>query len=148
MAANLPIIPGYLGARAVVGYDKEGGYLDTPRESNFNDLERKSYRLKLNGKPTEKLTLGASYWGARDDYGGPSTGNDDYKNSSILDQHIASRFDAYELKIAYALSGYSISIPAVTWTTRTSTDSTSPLLSPFRFCLEQGYILTYCRMSC
>ena len=109
MAVNVPVIDGKLAVRAVLGYENDSGYIDTPIKNGVNDEELRNYRLKINAAPTDEVSLGLSYWGERDNYGAPNTGDDNYKNSSIHNQPIETGFDAYSFKVGYDASGYSLS---------------------------------------
>jgi len=53
--------------------------------------------------------MGLSYWGSRDRYGGPNTAGDNGKNSNVYNQTTDTGFDAYDLKLGYGFSGYTLS---------------------------------------
>jgi outer membrane receptor protein involved in Fe transport len=109
MAVNVPLIDGKLAARAVVGYEDNSGWIDTPIQKGINDEILRNFRLKINAQPTDDLSIRLSYWGTRDNWGGPSNGNDDYKNTSLNAQPIQTDFDAYGVRVGYDFSGYSLS---------------------------------------
>jgi len=108
-AINVPIIPGKLAIRAIVGYENDSGWIDAPNKNNINDAELRNYRLKVNAQPTEDLSIGLSSWNSRDNYGAPSIGYTFDKSSALLNQPIVTDFDAYGLKLGYQFSGYTIS---------------------------------------
>jgi len=106
---NVPIVEGALAARAVLGYEKDNGWIDQPNKRNVNDAELRNYRLKLNAQPLDELTIGLSAWSSRDRYGAPSFGYAFDKSSAVLDQPQSTDFDAYGLKIGYRAPWFSIS---------------------------------------
>jgi outer membrane receptor protein involved in Fe transport len=108
-AINVPIIPGKLAVRAIVGYENDSGWIDAPNKNNINDAELRNYRLKVNAQPIEDLSIGLSTWNSRDNYGAPSIGYTFDKTSALLNQPIVTDFDAYGLKVGYQFSGYTIS---------------------------------------
>jgi iron complex outermembrane receptor protein len=109
VAVNVPLIDDKLAARAVIGYENDSGWIDTPIKRRVNDAERRNYRLKINAQPTDEFSIGLSWWGMRDSYGAPNAAGDNYRNSSVLNQLITTDFDAYALKFGYGFSGYSLS---------------------------------------
>jgi outer membrane receptor protein involved in Fe transport len=109
VAVNVPIVEGKVAARAVVGYEHDSGWIDTPLKNDVNDAELRNYRLKINAEPTDQVSIGLSLWSARDKYGAPSTAGDNGKNASVLNQPIKTDFDAYAVKLGYSFSGYSLS---------------------------------------
>jgi iron complex outermembrane recepter protein len=109
MALNAPIIPGVLGARAVIGYEDEPGWINSPVQKDFNDEHVLNMRLKLNAQPTDGLTIGLSGWSSRDTYGGPSVGNQPAFNDSTFAQPIHNDYDTGALKVAYDSSAFSVS---------------------------------------
>jgi iron complex outermembrane recepter protein len=108
LAINVPLVDGKVAARAVLGYEDNGGWINSPVASGINNEDRENFRLKINGQLTDSLSIGLSYWGSRDRWGAPSTGNDDYLNSSVNKQSVETDFDAYGLKVAYDFSGYTL----------------------------------------
>lgn len=109
MALNVPLVQGKLAARAVVGYQTFSGWIDKPNHKDANDAEIKNFRLKISGQATERLSVGLSAWLSRSDYGAPSQGDDQGRNSSLIDEPIATDYDAFGLKIGYDAPTFSIS---------------------------------------
>jgi outer membrane receptor protein involved in Fe transport len=109
MAVNVPIVEGKLGVRAVAGYGYDSGWIDSPRVDNINDSRVHNYRVKVSAQPTDGLSIGLSAWKSRDAYGAPPTGNERDFNDETLDQSIHSGFDAYNMKLGYDGSVFSIS---------------------------------------
>ncbi len=107
-ALNVPLIEGKLAARAVVGYQELGGWVDRPDEKDANDGEIRSLRLKINAQPVDGLSLGLSAWQSRVDVGGPSVSDDNQQRQAIYDEAISNDYDAYGLKMSYQASGFSI----------------------------------------
>ena len=108
MAVNVPIIDGVLAARAVLGYDKESGWIDTPNARDVNDAEIKNARLKINAQPVDNLSIGLSAWISRADYGAPSIGNSHDFNTATLPQPVTTDFDAYGLKVGYNFQDFTV----------------------------------------
>lgn len=108
LAISVPIIPGKLAARAVVGYQNLSGWIDKPNASQVNDAELRSTRLKVNAQPTEQLSIALSGWLSRSDYGAPSGGDDNRRRSSTIGEPIAADFNAYGLKVAYEFNGFTV----------------------------------------
>jgi iron complex outermembrane recepter protein len=105
-AINVPLVAGKLGARATVGYADLGGYIDQPAigRTNANSSELKSLRLKINAKPVDNLSVELMTWFNRDDFGAPSTGNEQLINVGTIDQPISRDYDALGLVADYAFS--------------------------------------------
>jgi outer membrane receptor protein involved in Fe transport len=108
-AVNAPIVPGKVAVRGVLGYSDLGGWIDSPVAEDINDAQLRTYRLKLDSRPTDALTLGVSAWRSRNDYGAPSAAADDGRVSALLPQPIVSDYDVYGVTIGYELSRISLS---------------------------------------
>lgn len=108
VAVNVPLIQDKLAARIVLGYQDLGGWIDRPAEKNENDAEIQNARLKINAQPTEGLSIGASAWISRADYGAPSIGNDRNEHFSLNDNPVETDFEAYSLRVAYDLPAVNI----------------------------------------
>lgn len=108
-AFNLPIVPGKFAARAVVGYQDLSGWIDRPNDKDANDAQIQNFRLKLQGRPSEQLTVGLSAWLSRADYGAPSSGLDGNRNSSLEDESISTDYDVFGLKVGYDFGAASLS---------------------------------------
>jgi iron complex outermembrane recepter protein len=109
LAVNVPLVEEKVAARAVLGYENDSGYIDTPVKSDVNTAELENFRSKVNAQPTDDFPIGLSYWGQRSDVGAPSTGDESYKNTSVFKQPISAGFDAYGLKLGDTTSGYTLS---------------------------------------
>lgn len=109
MAVNVPIVEGKFGARAVVGYNKVGGWIDRLNARDINDSATKTYRLKLNATPTDDLSLATSVWLSRRHEDGVqiSDTRDDVRLFTI-GEPMDSDFDAYSAKVSYQLPAFSI----------------------------------------
>jgi outer membrane receptor protein involved in Fe transport len=68
---NLPLIKDVLGARAVLYKSHSGGYIDNTYlgKDNVNDADREGGRLMLRYKPTDDLTIDASFSSANTEAG-------------------------------------------------------------------------------
>lgn len=108
LAINVPIVTGKLAARAVLGYQDLSGWIDRPNKSDANDAEIRNMRLKVNGQPTEQLSISASVWLSRSDYGGPAIADDEGFRAATLGEPIVTDFDVYGLQLGYDLPRASI----------------------------------------
>lgn len=108
-AVNVPIVEGKLAARAVLGYQNQEGWIDRATRDDANDAELRSARFKLNGRPTEQLSIGLTTWFSRSDYGAPSISADGRESASQIDEPLAIDYDAYGFNIGYDFSAVSLS---------------------------------------
>lgn len=112
VAVNVPIVEGKLAARAVVGYQDLGGWIDKPVENDVNDGEIGTMRLKINAQPSENLTVDMFGWLSRTDYGAPSMGDSNGQRNAVLavggNEPISTDYDAYGLKIGYDFPSFSV----------------------------------------
>jgi outer membrane receptor protein involved in Fe transport len=100
-AANMPIIPGVFGARAVLGYQDLSGWIDRPNNPDANDAEILNGRVKLAADVTDALTLGATAWISRANYGAPSQSANNRTNPFTQDESIETNFDLYGFSVDY-----------------------------------------------
>jgi iron complex outermembrane receptor protein len=107
-AVNVPIIDNVLAARAVVGYEHEAGWIDTPTGKNVNDATLVNLRLKVNAQITEAFSATLSQWSARDRYGAPSIGQTADFNSSPYPQPVTNYYDASGIKLAYQFRDFAL----------------------------------------
>lgn len=105
MAFNMPIIEDALAARVVAGYNHVPGWIDKPDREDANDADLTNVRLKLNGKVSDALSVGASVWLSRGDYGTPPRSNLNDERPNTLDESLQADFDAYGLKVGYDFGG-------------------------------------------
>lgn len=98
-SVNIPLIEGKLALRATVGYQDDGGWIDSDRKKNLNDTTLKNYRLKLAAKPTDTLSIGLSAWRSENYFmhGGFSDKNQHI--TTAIDDPSRGRFDAYGLTV-------------------------------------------------
>lgn len=102
-ALNVPLIEGKLAARAVVGYQSMGGWIDTPIEKNANENTLKNFRLKVSAAPTERLTVGLAGWWSRTEAGSTNNSTADQLRVNEAPEGQANEFDAYSAEIGYDL---------------------------------------------
>jgi iron complex outermembrane recepter protein len=100
-AANVPLVDGKLAARAVVGVQRLGGWIDHPGRRDANDAALRNMRFKLNAEPMPQLSMGLSAWRWEGDYGSPSFSDDSGFSGGVLDQSITTKYHAYGLTVAY-----------------------------------------------
>jgi iron complex outermembrane recepter protein len=108
MAVNVPLIDGKLGARAVVGYEDRGGWIDSPNDKDVNGALTRNYRLKIGAQPTEALSIGLSAWRSNQDRGADSLSRDDRTTTAILPQSVDVDTEMYGLRIAYDFTGFTL----------------------------------------
>ncbi|WP_161965934.1 TonB-dependent receptor [Steroidobacter cummioxidans] len=108
-AINVPLIEGKLGARAVLGYQDIGGWIDSPNRKDINGAELQTYRVKLNAQPLEKLAVGVSAWSSRQDYSGPSKADEAGRLSYDDPEPMATDYDIYGFSIAYDFASFLLS---------------------------------------
>jgi iron complex outermembrane recepter protein len=109
VALNVPIVEGKLAARAVVGYQDLGGWIDHPNRADANDGEVTNLRLKVNAEPIDGLTLGLSAWRSRADYGVAPFSDANQESLGVLDQSLENDYDVYGLRVGYEFPGFSLS---------------------------------------
>jgi iron complex outermembrane recepter protein len=109
VALNVPLVPGQVAARAVLGYGDFSGWIDKPAKSDVNDAQLRNMRLKVNAQTSENLSIGLSAWLSREDYGAPSVSDDNLRQSSLADESIATGYDVYGLKVDYEFPGLTLS---------------------------------------
>ena len=101
---NVPLIEDKLAGRAVVGYQDWSGWIDKPNDKDVNDAQIKNYRLKLNGRPSEDLSVGLAAWSYRGDFGAPSDsagGGRRLYQDYQFDEAYSNQYDLYALTLNY-----------------------------------------------
>ena len=109
VAINVPVVEDKLAVRGVLGYQNDSGWVDQPDMHGVNWSELRTYRAKVNARPTEDLSIGLSAWSERDGSSAPSFGYTYNQTSSLLDQPITNNYDTYGAKIEYRFPWFSIS---------------------------------------
>lgn len=107
---NAPIIPGKLAVRLLLNYDHKGGYVDNLVADEINDGEINNIRLKINGQPTEDLSVKLGYWRSRSDLGSlPMSlpGTDFYPGD--LNPGKIDKFDVYSGTVNYDFGSFTAS---------------------------------------
>jgi outer membrane receptor protein involved in Fe transport len=110
-AVSVPLVPGKLAVRAVVGYQDNGGWIDRPNlnQKNANGSENKTLRVKINAQPTEQFTIGASAWLSRIERGAASTADSSGTSGSLAPESNSDDFDSYGLTMAYQFPHFELS---------------------------------------
>jgi iron complex outermembrane receptor protein len=109
VAVNIPVVPGILAVRAVVGYENDSGWIDTPVENHVNDAELRNYRVKIRAQPTDEASIELSAWSTRNNYGAAPSGDKEKFNTSVLNIPVTTDWDAYGLRLAYQFPSFSVS---------------------------------------
>jgi outer membrane receptor protein involved in Fe transport len=108
LSVNVPIVADKLAVRATIGYQGEGGWIDTPVKSRANGNDLWNMRLRADAQPTERLSLNFSVWRTRNKFDGPSTGERwNYKSSPFLEP-IENNVDTVSGKISYDFDAFSV----------------------------------------
>jgi outer membrane receptor protein involved in Fe transport len=108
-ALNVPIVAGKLAARAVLGYESLGGWIDTLAARHSNDAKLRNYRLKVNARPTDSLSIAMAAWSTSSDFGGPTEADNDRQLPRFAPQPISAGYDTYSLAVGYDQPGFSLS---------------------------------------
>ena len=106
-ALNVPVVPGKLAVRVVGGYQDLSGWVDRADEEDVNDTQMRNVRVKVNAQPTDNFSVGLSAWQSRQDFGAPSTANDDLLLVG-REEDIDVDYDLYGLKLGYDFGGFSL----------------------------------------
>ncbi|WP_176596338.1 MULTISPECIES: TonB-dependent receptor [Sphingobium] len=109
-AVNIPLIPGKLALRAVLGYADTAGWIDLPVAGiqDVNDGKTKNLRLKLNAEPTDNLKVEGLVWLNRNEIGSSNNSRDDRTWLARFRQPANTNFDAYGLTLSYDFPTFSI----------------------------------------
>ena len=108
-AVNVPLLPGQVAVRAVVGYNRTSGWIDNTFATDTNTADIANIRLKLNAKPTDDLSIKLSYWHSSSQYGAPSTANDNGDSDSQINQPLKAIYDTVGLSTDYNFPGFTLS---------------------------------------
>jgi outer membrane receptor protein involved in Fe transport len=110
MAVNVPILPGVLAGRLILGTEERGGWIDRPnlRDNNANDGEINNYRLKLRAQPTPDLTIDLSAWLSREDYDENNLGTEERISPSPYHEPVSVDYDLYGLTVGYDFNAFSL----------------------------------------
>ena len=108
VALSVPIIPGKLAVRGVLGYNEQSGWIDSPTNDDVNDSEISTYRLKVNAQPTDELAVEAYVWSSKDDSGANDSSDDDAKTLSPFDEPVTTDYDTYGLAVTYDFENFSL----------------------------------------
>lgn len=120
VAVNVPLIDGVLGARAVMGYRNESGWIDVnnpdPAQANnplnfrkdVNDAEISNYRLRVHAQPSSTLEIDLSAWHVNDERGGPSQSNADFETNAMQRQPQAQDFTTYSARVSKEFARFSL----------------------------------------
>lgn len=109
MAVNVPIVAGKLAARAVVGYEDWGGWIDRPNREDANEGDVQNFRLKVNARPTDALSIGLSGWLSRSDFRALPLATAERANRSRREEPVEIDYEVYGLNVHYDFPGVALS---------------------------------------
>jgi iron complex outermembrane recepter protein len=109
-AVNIPVIDGRLAGRAVVGYQKQSGWIDKDTRSDANDMRDINFRFKLGAHLAQNTSLMASVWVSRTDAGAMDLSTDGEGLSSALAdvEALDTEFNTYSLRFSHDFGGFSL----------------------------------------
>ncbi len=107
--ANVPLVDQKLAARATVGYQHDGGWIDQPNKRNANYTDIGTYRLKVDARATERLSIGLEAWLSRQNSGAPDLGYQWNKASTLLNEPTSTDYDVYGMNIRYTAGSFTVS---------------------------------------
>jgi outer membrane receptor protein involved in Fe transport len=119
-ALNLPVIQDNLAIRLVADYDHQGGWIEQPNlnRTNANSSTLKSFRGKVDYRPTDNLTIDLTAWHSDFQEDAANYGIDNKQSLTFNPSPSTTQYDAYNAKIAYDAS----------WATLTSSTSNMHLV--------------------
>jgi iron complex outermembrane receptor protein len=107
--ANIPLVEKSLAARATVGYLHDGGWIDQPNKKDANYTDVGTYRLKINGKPTDRLSIGLETWISREKSGAPDLGYEWNRTNTLLNEPASTDYDVYGMNVQYSADSFNVS---------------------------------------
>lgn len=105
---NVPILRDELAARATVGYLHNGGWIDQPDKKDANYTDIGNYRLKVDGRPTERLSVDLEAWASRLNSGAPDLGYAWNKSNTLLNEPTSTDYDVYGMKLQYRADKFTV----------------------------------------
>ncbi|MEZ5655376.1 MAG: TonB-dependent receptor [Sphingobium sp.] len=108
-ALNIPVVEDKFAARAVLSYQKNGGWIDRPNRENANDGELITARLKLAFQPSDQLLIMPSVWVSRSDYYALPWSPDGRTAPSTAEEYVKEDYNVFGLKITYDFPGFTLS---------------------------------------
>ena len=109
VAANFPLVPGKVAARAVVGYDHGSGWVDSPNAKDINDSDNLNLRLKINAQLTDALSAALLGWRSETDFDGRSLAREDMTTGIVIPEPSSEHYDVLGLKVVYEFASASLS---------------------------------------
>lgn len=107
-AINVPILPGVLAARLVLGQQSLSGWIDKPHRADANEGEVYNVRLRIDAQPTDEFSVNVSSWNSRTEYDAASESADGRTNPSLVDDPIDNEFYVSGLKLSYQFDDVSL----------------------------------------
>lgn len=102
---NLPLLTDRLGLRLTGGYINRGGFLTNKAlgRKNINEQVASYFRAKLLYRPTERLSVGATYMWQKNDVGTNALADSSYDHSTPFDEANYNELSLYNANLRYQL---------------------------------------------
>ena len=100
-AINIPVIPGALAARLVVGSQHNSGWINTPLRTHVNHADSENVRLKVTAKASDDLTIKLEAMHQGSTTGAPPNAAPDGFSASLIDQSNKSDWNYYNVHVDY-----------------------------------------------
>ena len=100
-AINIPVIPGALAARLVVGSQHNSGWINTPLRTHVNHADSENVRLKVTAKASDDLTIKLEAMHQGSTTGAPPNAAPDGFSASLIDQSNKSDWNSYNVHVDY-----------------------------------------------
>lgn len=108
-ALNIPLIPGRLAARAVIGYEDSPGWVDVPYGDDINDRQASNARLKLLAAPTDNLSVGLMVWHSESTADSTDQSFEDRTALDAAPGNSEVEYDVYALTVEYEFPHFTFS---------------------------------------
>ncbi len=110
LMANLPLVPGTLAVRGVVGYGYLSGFIRSRLDgrTRINDTDAQNYRFKVRFQPSDNFTLDGLVSHGVINNGAPSQSLDDFTTAFRSNQSDDKVLDVYSLVANYDAGAVSL----------------------------------------
>jgi iron complex outermembrane receptor protein len=111
LAVNVPLVEGKLALRMVAGFENGGGWIEQPARGieNANESQSRNLRLKLNARPSDRLTIGLSAWVSRVHQDAPNYANAAGVQTTTVPLPQKLNYNAFSGRLGYEFDNFSVS---------------------------------------